>query len=138
MFDIGWSELLIIAIVAIVVVGPKDLPRLMRNFGHYTGKLRRMANEFKQQVDEAIREAELEDMRKAIEIVRDSSRTVDLNAPILDNLMLPKQDVVAAPYIGSEAAAPNVLERTAPKPWRTKRKAGKGSSSKNRTRIAAS
>jgi sec-independent protein translocase protein TatB len=137
MFDIGWSELLVIAVVAIVVVGPKDLPRLMRNFGHYAGKLRRMAQEFKQQVDEAIREAELEDMRKAIEIVRDPTQTIDPNAPIGGNLMLPQQDVVAAPYIGSEAAAPNVLERAAPKPWRTKRKAGKGSSSKKRTRSAA-
>jgi sec-independent protein translocase protein TatB len=54
MFDISWSELLITAIVAIVVVGPKDLPRLMRKFGHYEGRLRHMANEFKQQVDEAM------------------------------------------------------------------------------------
>jgi sec-independent protein translocase protein TatB len=56
MFDIGWSELLVIAVVAIVVVGPKDLPRLMRSLGHYAGKLRRMAQEFKQQVDEAMRQ----------------------------------------------------------------------------------
>jgi sec-independent protein translocase protein TatB len=133
MLDIGWSELLIIAIVAIVVVGPKDLPRLMRNFGHYAGKLRRMANEFKQQVDEAMREAELEEVHKAIEIARDPSWTVDLNTPIGGNLILPKQDVVATPYVSSEAAAPNALERAAPKPRRTKRKPGKGSSPKNRT-----
>ena len=133
MFDIGWSELLVIAIVAIIVVGPKDLPRLMRSFGHYAGKLSRMANEFKQQVDEAMREAELEEVRKAIEILRDPSRTFDLNAPIDGNLMLPKQDAVATPYVSSEAAAPMVLERAAPKPRRTKRKAGKGSSPKKRT-----
>jgi sec-independent protein translocase protein TatB len=137
MFGIAWSELVVIAVVALVVVGPKDLPRLMRAFGHYAGKLRRMAGEFQRQFEDAMREAELEEVRKAIESVRDSSRTVDLNAPILGNLMLPKQDVVAADYISSEAAAPNVLERAAPKPWRTKRKAGKGSSSKNRTRSAA-
>jgi Tat protein translocase TatB subunit len=125
---------LVIAIVAIVVVGPKDLPRLMRSFGHYAGKLRRMANEFRQQVDEAMREAELEEVRKAIESVRDPSRTVDLNAAIGGNLILPKHDVVAKPYISSEAAATNVLERTAPNRPRTKRKAGKGSSPKNRIR----
>jgi Tat protein translocase TatB subunit len=90
---------LVIAIVAIVVVGPKDLPRLMRSFGHYAGKLRRMANEFRQQVDEAMREAELEEVRKAIESVRDPSRTVDLNAAIGGNLILPKHDVVAKPYL---------------------------------------
>ena len=89
MFGIGWTELLIIAIVAMVVVGPKDLPRLMRTFGHYAGKLRRMANEFKQQVDEAMREAELVEVRKAIEILRDPSRTF-VDAPIDGNLMLPK------------------------------------------------
>jgi len=95
MFGIGWTELLIIAIVAIVVVGPKDLPRLMRTFGDYAGKLRRMANEFKQQ---AMRETELVEVRKAIEILRDPSRTF-FNAPIDGNLMLPKQHAVVKPYV---------------------------------------
>ena len=80
MFDIGWSELLVIAVVAIIVVGPKDLPRLMRAFGYYASKLRRMAGEFQHQFENAMREAELEEARKAIEGVGDSSRTVDLNA----------------------------------------------------------
>jgi sec-independent protein translocase protein TatB len=131
MFDIGWSELLVIAVVAIIVVGPKDLPRLMRAFGHYASKLRRMAGEFQHQFENAMREAELEEARKAIESVGDSSRTVDLNAPVGGNLMLPKRDALANPYVSSEAAAPMVLERAAPK--RFKRKAGKGSSPKKRT-----
>jgi sec-independent protein translocase protein TatB len=66
MFGIGWTEFLIIAIVAIVVVGPKDLPRLMRTFGHYAGKLCRMANELKQQVDEAMREVELVEVARRL------------------------------------------------------------------------
>jgi sec-independent protein translocase protein TatB len=132
MFDIGWSELLIIAIVAIVVVGPKDLPRLMRKFGHYAGKLRHMANELKQQVDEAMREAELEEVRKPVESGGDLSRTFDLNPQIGGNLMLPKQDVAATSYVSSEAAVPDEQERAAPKPRRTERKAGKGSLPKNR------
>ena len=131
MFDIGWSELLVIAVVAIIVVGPKDLPRLMRAFGHYASKLRRMAGEFQHQFEKTMREAELEEARKAIESVGDSSRTVDLNAPVGGNLMLPKRDALANPYVSSEAAAPMVLERAAPK--RSKRKAGKGSSPKKRT-----
>ena len=53
MFDIGWSELLVIAVVAIVVIGPKELPRLMRTFGHYTGRLRRAAADFQRQFEEA-------------------------------------------------------------------------------------
>ena len=56
MFDIGWSELLVIIVVAIVVVGPKDLPRLMGTFGHYAGKLRRAAADFQRQFDEAMRD----------------------------------------------------------------------------------
>ena len=133
MFDIGWSELLVIAVVAIIVVGPKDLPRLMRAFGHYASKLRRMAGEFQHQFENAMREAELEEARKAIESVGDSSRTVDLNAPVGGNLMLPKRDALANPYVSSEAAAPMVLERTAPKTRRSKLKAGKGSPPTNRT-----
>ena len=70
MFDIGWSELLVIAVVAIVVVGPKDLPKLMRGFGHYAGKLRRAAADFQRQFEEAMRESEIEEVRKAIESVR--------------------------------------------------------------------
>ena len=133
MFDIGWSELLVIAVVAIIVVGPKDLPRLMRAFGHYASKLRRMAGEFQHQFENAMREAELEEARKAIESVGDSSRTVDLNAPVGGNVMLPKRDALANPYVSSEAAAPVVLERAAPKPRRSKLKAGKGSPPTNRT-----
>lgn len=132
MFGIGWTELLIIAIVAIVVVGPKDLPRLMRTFGHYAGKLCRMANELKQQVDEAMREVELVEVRKAVEILRDPSRTL-VNAPIDGNLMLPKQHAVVKPYVNSEARTPVVLERAAPRPRRTRRKAGGASSPEKRT-----
>ena len=89
MFDIGWSELLVIAVVAIVVVGPKDLPRLMRTFGHYAGKLRRAAADFQRQFDEAMRETELEEVKKAIESVRDETPGIDLKAPIDKPIMVP-------------------------------------------------
>src|SRR5262245_11645200 len=58
MFDVGWSEILVIAVVAIVVVGPKELPRMLRTFGKTMGTVRRTANDFKRQFDEALREAE--------------------------------------------------------------------------------
>ena len=89
MFDIGWSELLIIAVVAIVVVGPKDLPRLMRTFGHYAGKLRRAAADFQRQFEDAMRETELEEVKKAIDSVRSTETIVDLQAPIDKPIMLP-------------------------------------------------
>jgi sec-independent protein translocase protein TatB len=60
MFDVGWSEILVIAVVAIVVVGPKELPRMLRTFGKTMGQVRRTANDFKRQFDEALREAERE------------------------------------------------------------------------------
>lgn len=64
MFDVGWSELMVIAVVAIVVIGPKDLPRVMRLVGQWSGKLKRMGRDFQGQFNEALREAELEDVRK--------------------------------------------------------------------------
>jgi sec-independent protein translocase protein TatB len=66
MLDIGWTELLVIAIVLIVVVGPKDLPPMLRAFGKMTTNLRKMAGEFRSQFDEALRESELDDVRKTI------------------------------------------------------------------------
>lgn len=71
MFDIGWTELLVIAVVAIIVVGPKDLPRMLRAFGQTIGKMRRMANEFQSTFNDALKEAEREadvlDMKKTVE-----------------------------------------------------------------------
>ncbi|MEJ5079674.1 MULTISPECIES: Sec-independent protein translocase protein TatB [unclassified Ochrobactrum] len=70
MFDIGWSELLIIAIVMIVVVGPKDLPKMLRAFGKATSRMRSTANEFRNQFNEALKEAELEDVKNIVDEAR--------------------------------------------------------------------
>jgi sec-independent protein translocase protein TatB len=64
MFDIGYTELLVIAIVALVVIGPKDLPRVMRTVGHWVGRARGMARHFRTGLDTMMREAELEEMEK--------------------------------------------------------------------------
>jgi sec-independent protein translocase protein TatB len=66
MLDIGWTELLVIGIILIVVVGPKDLPPMLRAFGKMTSNLRKMAGEFRSQFDEALRETEMDDVRKTI------------------------------------------------------------------------
>lgn len=66
MLDVGWTEILVIAIVLIIVVGPKDLPQMLRTFGRMMSKMRSMAGEFRQQFDEALREADLEDVKKTI------------------------------------------------------------------------
>jgi sec-independent protein translocase protein TatB len=70
MFDVGWSEMLVIAVVLIVVVGPKDLPRMLRQFGRTTAKLRAMAGDFRRQFDEALKEAELDDVSETLSSVR--------------------------------------------------------------------
>ncbi|MBW9053374.1 Sec-independent protein translocase protein TatB [Rhizobium mesosinicum] len=70
MFDIGWTELLVIAVVLIVVVGPKDLPPMLRAFGKMTARARKVAGEFRAQFDEALREAELDDVRSTISDAR--------------------------------------------------------------------
>jgi sec-independent protein translocase protein TatB len=66
-FDIGWQELLVIAIVTIVVIGPKDLPRVLRTVTLAMRKVRGMARDFQQSLDELAREAELQELRKEIE-----------------------------------------------------------------------
>ncbi|HEV7246739.1 MAG TPA: Sec-independent protein translocase protein TatB [Shinella sp.] len=66
MLDVGWTEILVIAIVLIIVVGPKDLPQMLRTFGRMMTKMRGMASDFRQQFDEALREADLEDVKKTI------------------------------------------------------------------------
>ncbi len=70
MFDIGWSEILLIAVVAIVVVGPKDLPPMLRAAGRMVSKLRRTAGEFQSQFNEALREAELDGVKDSINEIR--------------------------------------------------------------------
>lgn len=70
MFEIGWTEMLVIAIVMIVVVGPKDLPKMLRTFGRTTAKLRTMAGDFQRQFNEALKEAELDDVKKSVDELR--------------------------------------------------------------------
>lgn len=67
MFDIGWQELFVIAAVALVVVGPKDLPRVLSQITKYIRKARGIAREFQSSIDEVVRQADLEEIRKEVE-----------------------------------------------------------------------
>lgn len=64
MFDIGWSELVLIGVVALIAIGPKELPGVLRSVGHWMGKIRRTANEFQDQFREAMREADVADLKR--------------------------------------------------------------------------
>jgi len=68
--EVGGLELLVIAAVALIVVGPKDLPVMLRKLGQFTAKLRGMANEFRASFDEMARQSELDDLRKEVEAMR--------------------------------------------------------------------
>ena len=73
MFDIGWSELVVIAVVALIAIGPKELPGVLRMVGQWMGKARKMAAEFQGQFQEAMREAEMADLKKSFDEVREAA-----------------------------------------------------------------
>jgi len=98
-FDIGGSEILVIAVVAIVVVGPKDLPKMLRTAGQWVGKIKAIAGDFQRQFEEAMRQAELDDLKKEVE-----------NFAKMDPLEDIKKDVDDINRMGSMAAADTSLK----------------------------
>lgn len=97
MFDISWSELLILAVVTLLVVGPKDLPRFLGMLGRYAGVVRRQANEFRQVFDDAMREAELDTMRREFQEMQEN-----VNASV----KAAEKDVAAAARAADAPAPP--------------------------------
>jgi sec-independent protein translocase protein TatB len=73
MFDIGWSEFVLIAVVALIAIGPKELPSVLRMVGQWMGKARKMAAEFQSQFQEAMREAEMADLKKSFDEVKEAA-----------------------------------------------------------------
>jgi sec-independent protein translocase protein TatB len=84
MFDVGWSELLLIAVVALIAIGPKELPGALRTLGQWTAKLRRMAAEFQGQFHEAMREAEMADLKKQVDEMTSQAQSYANFDPIGD------------------------------------------------------
>lgn len=110
MFEIGWSEMLVIAVVLIVIVGPKDLPKMLRTFGKTVAKLRGMAGDFQKQFNEALKEAELDDVKKSIDDIRGLNPANEIRKSInpfekaaadvragLDKALRPDSAAVASP-----------------------------------------
>src|SRR6201996_1936769 len=96
MFDIGWSEIAVIAVVALIAIGPKELPGVLRMVGQWMGKARKMAAEFQGQFNEAMREAEMADLKKSFDEVREAASGLTSN-----NVMTSLQkDVSSALQIG--------------------------------------
>lgn len=83
MFDIGWDELLVIALVALVVIGPKELPAVLRTVGQWVARARSLAGEFRSHVDDMIREAGVDDVKNEF-----TSMTNPIGKEMEDNLMI--------------------------------------------------
>jgi sec-independent protein translocase protein TatB len=94
MFDIGWSELLVIGVVALIAIGPKELPGVLRMVGQWAGKVRRMASEFQGQFQEAMREAEMADLKKKFDEA--SSAATDFGSSITNPLESVSKEVEKA------------------------------------------
>ncbi len=75
-FDIGWGELVLIGVVALIVIGPKELPAVLRTFGQYMTKIRRMAAEFQSQFQEAMREAEMAELKQQFDAIHDAAKDI--------------------------------------------------------------
>ncbi|MBR0555808.1 twin-arginine translocase subunit TatB [Ciceribacter sp. L1K23] len=119
MLDIGWSELLVVAVILIVVVGPKDLPPMLRAFGKMMTKLRRTAGEFRSQFDEALREADLEDVGRSISDVRKfnpASVVRDAISPLREVGDSIRSDIGKATTAAAGTAAATSEAKSAPLP----------------------
>ncbi len=122
MFDISWTEFLLIGIVALIVIGPKELPGVMRTLGQWTRKVRSMANDFQNQFHEAVREAEMADLKKEVDDMAQNFSSFDPLKDVrtdfdsmgkdfeksLDNTAAPKTEEMAA------ITEPNIAALTEP------------------------
>jgi sec-independent protein translocase protein TatB len=119
MFDIGWSELVVIAVVALIAIGPKELPGVLRMVGQWMGKARKMAAEFQGQFQEAMREAEMADIKKSFDEVKEAATgftganvMTELQKDVTDALALDKPvdaqvaSAIGEPVTPTEPAAP--------------------------------
>jgi len=103
MLDLAWSEIALIAVVALVVIGPKDLPEAVRGVARGVQKLRRMAGEFRSQADELVREANLDELRQQIHDIRtfnvrdEFEKTVDKDGSIRRSFDDPLRDTYTPP-----------------------------------------
>jgi sec-independent protein translocase protein TatB len=113
MFDIAWSHLAVIALVALLVIGPKDLPRVLRTVGTWVGKARAVAREFQSSLDQMVREAELDEMKRQVEtashvnLERELQNSIDPGGEMERSLKAP---LSTAPSPSPPSAAPPPAE----------------------------
>ena len=107
MFDIGWDELLLIGLVALVVIGPKELPGVLRTLGHWVAKARSLAGEFRSHVDDMIRETGVDDMKREFQDMAMPPERKELEDNLmLGNTMSPEEPKAEAPPAEPISEAP--------------------------------
>ena len=117
MFEISWSELLILGIVTLIFVGPKELPVFLRTLGKYAGSVKRQASEFRAQFDAAMREAELDSMRKEMEAMQASVNSEIMSAKqVLNNAATPPAPEVLTQAAIADAPSPIAAASALPMP----------------------
>ncbi len=121
--DIGVSEMILVAAIALIVVGPKDLPLLMRRVGQFIARLRGMANEFRASFEDMARQSELEDLRKEVEAMRSGQFAPTIHDPSVDQVFA---EIDSGLKTGQVSLSPAVtldppVEPEAPKPARKPR-----------------
>ncbi len=114
--SLGFQEIVVLAILALVVVGPKDLPRMLRELGRWTAKMRAMAQEFRSGFDELARQAELDELRKEVDALRHSTQLSDIQHELTKPIPLPSIEPPAAPVIEEAAPPPSPAAEAEPAP----------------------
>jgi sec-independent protein translocase protein TatB len=112
MFDIGWGELVVIGIVALLVFGPKELPGVLRMLGQWMTTVRRMAADFQGQFHEAMREAEMADLKKQVDQITESAREFSHYDPL--ETARKEIEAAAADKPAAEATTPTVNPEPSP------------------------
>src|SRR5271154_5656181 len=117
MFDIGWREIAVIAVVALIAIGPKELPGVLRMVGQWMGKARKMAAEFQGQFQEAMREAEMADLKKSFDEVREAASGLaggnvmtSLQKDVTSALRIDDVDKPMDPQVATDTPAPAAIE----------------------------
>ena len=114
MFDIGWSELVVIAVVALIAIGPKELPGVLRMLGQWMGKARKMAAEFQGQFQEAMREAEMADLKKSFDEVKEAASGLSFGGALMTSLQKDVTEAMRIDDVGKPAEKPAVEPPAAP------------------------
>jgi len=118
MFDFSWGELLVVGAVALIAIGPKELPGVLRTVGQWMTKMRRLAAEFQGQFHEAIREAEMADLKKEVDEMTDTAKSYTNFDPLGDiqkDIDSTFADKPSEPAVASEPVEPaTAIETAAP------------------------